>query len=53
MNNQSQTTNQNLTLITKNGSICLGTMDDKSASPASKDPIQLELDFNQMTTDNH
>ena len=53
MNNQSDTPNQQLTLITKNGSIHLGLVEDKPASPSSTNAIQLELDFNKTTTDYH
>jgi len=53
MNNQSDTPKRRLTLITKNGSIHLGLVEDKPASPPTTDTIQLELDFNQSTTDYH
>ena len=53
MNYRSDTNNQNLRLITKNDSIRLKALEDTLASPSSKDPIQLELDFNQPTTHNH
>ena len=50
MNNQSDALNQRLQLITKNGSIHLGLVEDKPVSPPTTDAIQLELDFNQPTT---
>jgi len=50
MNYQSQAHNQNLTLITKNGSIHLGLVEEHQASPPTTDTIQLELNFNQATT---
>lgn len=50
MNYESHTPNQNLKLITKNGYIHLGLVEDKPASPPTTDAIQLELDFNQSTT---
>ena len=53
MNYESQTTSQTLKLITKNGSIHLGLVEEHQASPAPTDAIQLELDFNQATTDYH
>ena len=53
MNNQSQTKKQNLRLIAKNGSIHIGLVEDKPASPHTTDTIQLELDFNQSKTDYH
>jgi len=53
MNNYSTTKTQNLRLITKNGSIHLGLVEEHQASPAPTDAIQLELDFNQPTTDYH
>ena len=53
MNYESQTTSQTLKLITKNGSIHLGLVEDKPASPPTNDTIQLELNFNQSTPDNN
>ena len=53
MNYESQTTSQTLKLITKNGSIHLGLIEDKPGSPPTTDAIQLELDLNQSTTDYH
>ena len=53
MNYESQTTSQTLKLITKNGSIHLGLVEEHQASPAPTDAIQLELDLNQSTTDYH
>jgi len=53
MNYESQTPNQNLKLITKNGSIHLGLVEEQTVSPPSTDAIQLELDFNQVITDYH
>ena len=53
MNNQSEALNQRLQLITKNGSIHLGLVEDKPVSPPTTEAIQLELDFNQATTDYH
>ncbi len=50
MNNQSQAQNQNLRLITKNGSIHLGLVEEHRPSPPTTDTIQLELDLNQPTT---
>jgi len=51
MNYQSQAHNQNLRLISKNGSIHLGLVEENRPSLATTDTIQLELDFNQSTTD--
>ena len=53
MNNQTTSPNQRLTLISKNGSIHVGWVGEPQTSPATTEPIQLELDFNQSTTDNH
>jgi len=53
MNNQSQAHNQNLRLISKNGSIHLAQADEHRTSPPTTDTIQLELNFNQATTDYH
>ena len=50
MNNQSDTPKRRLTLISKNGSIHLGLVEDKTASPHGTDDIQLEVDFNQAAT---
>ena len=53
MNNQSDAINQRLQLITKNGGVHVGWVEDKPASPPTNDTIQLELDFNQSITDYH
>ena len=53
MENYNTTKIQNLRLINKNGSIHLGLVEEHQASPAPTDAIQLELDLNQPTTDNH
>ena len=53
MNYESQTTSQTLKLITKNGSIHLAQADEHRTSPPTTDTIQLELNFNQATTDYH
>ena len=53
MNTQSDALNQRLTLMTKNGSIHLGLVEEQTVSPPSTDAIQLELDFNQVITDYH
>ena len=52
MNYQSETPNQRLTLISKNGGIHLGWVEEPQASPAPTHLIQLELDFNQSTSKN-
>jgi len=52
MNNNTMTSNHRLTLISKSGGIHVGWVEDQLPSPAPTDPIQLELDFNQSTTDN-
>ena len=52
MNSYTTTPNQRLTLISKNGSIHVGWVEEPQASPAPTDPIQLELDFNQSTINN-
>jgi len=52
MNNQTTSPNQRLTLISKNGGIHVGLVEEPQASPASTQAIQLELDFNQSTTGN-
>ena len=52
MNSHTTTPNQRLTLISKNGSIHVGLVEEPQASPAPTQLIQLELDFNQSTTDN-
>ena len=52
MNNHTTTPNQRLRLINKNGGIHVGWVEEPQASPAPTHPIQLELDFNQSTTDN-
>ena len=48
-----QDSNQRLTLISKNGGIHVGWVEEPQAPPAPTDPIQLELDFDQLTTDNN
>ena len=53
MNNQSDAVNQRLQLITKNGSIHLALVEEQTVSPPTTDTIQLELDFNQSTTNYH
>ena len=53
MNNNSMTSTQRLTLITKNGGIHVGWVEEPQTSPAPTEPIQLELDFNQSTDDNN
>jgi len=53
MNNNTTTPNQRLTLISKNGGIHVGWVEEPQASPAPTEPIQLELDFNQSTTNNN
>ena len=53
MNNQLAIRNKLLTLISTNGGIHVGWVEEPQASPAPTYPIQLELDFNQSTTDNH
>jgi len=52
MNNQTTSLNQRLTLISKNGGIHVGWVEDELPSPAPNDPMQLELDFNQSSTNN-
>ena len=52
MNNQTNTPDQRLTLISKNGGMHVGWVEEPQASSAATQPIQLELDFNQSTTDN-
>ena len=52
MNNNTTTPNQRLTLISKNGGIHVGLVEEPQASSAPTDPTQLELDFKQSTTDN-
>ena len=53
MNNHTPTPSQRLTLISKNGGIHVGWVEELEASPAPTELIQLELNFNQSTTDNH
>jgi len=53
MNSQPDSLNQQLTLITKNGSIHIGLVEKHQASPPTTDAFQLELDLNQSTTDYH
>ena len=52
MNNHTTTPSQRLTIISKNGGIHVGWAEESQSSAAPADPIQLELDFNQSTTDN-
>ena len=52
MNNHTTTPSQRLTLISKNGGIHVGWVEEPQASPGPTEPTQLELDFNQSTTDN-
>ena len=52
MNNHTPTPSQRLTLISKNGGILVGWVEEPQASPGPTQPMQLELDFNQSTTDN-
>ena len=53
MNNQSDALSQRLQIITENASIHLGLVEEHQASTAPTDAIQLELNFNQATTDYH
>ena len=53
MSNQPDTPNQRLKLITKNGSIHFGLIEEQPVSLPSADAIQPELDFNQSRTDYH
>ena len=53
MNSHTTTPDQRLTLISKNGGIHVGWVEEPQASPTPTHLIQLELDFNQSTTDNH
>ena len=53
MNTQSDALNQRLTLMTKNGSIHLGLVEEQTVSPPTTHAIQLQLNFNQSTTDYH
>ena len=53
MNYQSEFPSQRLTLITKNGSIHLGWVEDTLPQPSPTKTIQLELDFNQGDTQWH
>ena len=52
MNNQTTSPNQRFTLISKNGGIHVGWVEEPQDSPSPTEPIQLELDFNQSITDN-
>ena len=52
MNNHTPTPSQRLTLISKNGGIHVGWVEEPQASPGPTQAMQLELDFNQSTTDN-
>ena len=52
MNNNKLTPSQRLTLVRKNGGIHVGWVEEPQAPPAPTHLIQLELDFNQSTTDN-
>ena len=47
MNNQTNTPNQRLTLISKNGGIHVGWFEEPQASPSPTEPTQLELHLNQ------
>ena len=51
MNSHTTTPNQRLTLISKNGGIHVGWVEEPQPSPVPTNSIQLELDFNQSTTD--
>ena len=53
MNNLPGNRNKLLTLISKNGGIHVGWVEEPQTSPAPTEPIQLKLDFNQSTSDNH
>ena len=53
MNNQPETLNQRLTLISKKGGIHVGWVEEPQASPAPTQPIQLELSLNQSRADNN
>jgi len=53
MNNHTTTPSQRLNLISKNGSIHVGLVEESKTSPAQAVLIQLELDFRQSTTDNY
>lgn len=53
MDNHTTAPNQRLTLISKNGGIHVGWVEEPQTSPTRTDPIQLELEFNQSTTANH
>ena len=52
MNDQTTTHNQLLTIISENGGIHVGWVEETQASAAPTEPIQLELDFNQSTSNN-
>ena len=52
MNDQTTTPNQLLTIISENGGIHVGWVEETQASAAPTEPIQLELDFNQSTSNN-
>ena len=45
-----QDSNQRLRLISKNGGIHIGWVEESQVSPAPTQPVQLEIDFNQSTT---
>ena len=53
MNNQPTSPNQRFTLISKNGGIHVGWVEDLPASTAPTETIQLELDFRQSSIDNN
>ena len=53
MNNHTTTPSQRLTLISKNGGIHVGWVEEPQVSAAPTQPVQLEIDFNQSTTNNH
>ena len=48
-----QDSNQRLTLISKNGGIHVGWVEDSQASLALTEATHLQLDFNQSIIDNH
>ena len=52
MNSHTTTPNQRLALISKNGGIHLGWVEEPQALPAPTQPIRLELDFKQSSIDN-
>ena len=52
MSNQSHTSQNRYTLITSGGYTRFGRVEEPEPLPAPTEPIQLELDINQSTTDN-